>query len=630
VGDRVNQAARTARSVTSEQIEGICILRLAAPSGRLEAGSLAALDEAVSTALAEPSCRALVLAPRGADLCTGAADDLPAPGPEPAPPPVTMAALDALCDRIASAGKPVVAVLRGRCASAGLALALAASARVAVPGAVIDFPELRMARLPPGSGAVRMAWLLGAEGVAFLSAARAARVERFAALAVPAGADADGAEPGLDAAMALARTLADTAPETGSDLPGLADRAALWGAIAQARANLPTPLPAARAHERDLSDALEAAVLLPPAQAMAFARARAADCAERPQARALQHLARALRRAPVITQASEDATATPREGVIVAALSPELAANIVPPLLIGGQRVVAFQPGDGPLDTMLETVALALDALVSARQLDETTAEAAWSRLRGQTALPPSDSVSVILCEPGQEAPFASVLPDDVAVLIWGRATPAPRSPVLLPAPLRGKDGLARLVECLTAPGTPPALARAARDLVLALRLTPLRAQGAPLIAPMLASAQKAAQVLLAHGLSEEEVIATAPLPRAALFAQAPTPPNARPARAGTLPDAPDRLLVLALIAEGMRLLEAGHALRPSDLDLAMVQGAGYPATRGGPFAEADTMGPLVLRSALLRAAPLDPVWAPAPLLDEVIRNGWRFEDLNS
>jgi len=630
VGERVNQAARTARGVTSEQIEGICVLRIGAASGRLEAEGLTALDEAVAAALSKHDCTALVLVPVGANLCTGAADDLPAPGPEPASAPAGMAVLDTLCDRIATGAKPVVAVLRGRCASAGLALALAATARVAVPGAVIDFPELRMARLPPGSGAVRMAWLLGAEGVAFLSAAQAAQVERFAALATPVAGEADTAEPGLHAAMALARALADTAPETGKDLPGPADRAALWGAIAQARAALPAPLPDARAHEADLMDALEAAVLLPPVQALEFARARAADCAERPAARALQHLARAMRRAPVITQPQERAAPPLRAGVVVAALSPQVAAILVPPLLIGGQRVVAFQPGDGPLDQMLEAVALALDAQVSARGMGEPTTEAAWSRLRGQTTLPPSDGVAALLCEPAQAAALASAVAPDVAVLVWGKATPGARSAVLLPAPLRGKDGLPRLVECLTAPGTPPALALAARDLVLALRLTPLRAQGAPLIAPMLATVQQAAQVLLAHGLTEDEIIAAAPLPAAAVFPRTgPTPP-ARAAHDGPLPLPPARLLVLALIAEGMRLLEAGHALRPSDLDLAMVQGAGYPATRGGPFGEADTMGPMVLRRALVRAAPLDPLWSPAPLLDEVIRNGWRFEDLNS
>jgi len=97
------------------------------------------------------------------------------------------------------------------------------------------------------------------------------------------------------------------------------------------------------------------------------------------------------------------------------------------------------------------------------------------------------------------------------------------------------------------------------------------------------------------------------------------------------LPLPAERLVLLAVINAGLRLLADGHAARPSDLDLAMVMGAGWPNWRGGPMAEADGLGIMVLRHELRQAAALDAaIWEPGPMLDEMIRRGWRFEDLNA
>ncbi len=57
------------------------------------------------------------------------------------------------------------------------------------------------------------------------------------------------------------------------------------------------------------------------------------------------------------------------------------------------------------------------------------------------------------------------------------------------------------------------------------------------------------------------------------------------------LPLPVERLILLAVVNAGARLLATGRALRPSDLDLAMVLGAGWPNWRGGPMAEADGLG---------------------------------------
>ena len=46
-----------------------------------------------------------------------------------------------------------------------------------------------------------------------------------------------------------------------------------------------------------------------------------------------------------------------------------------------------------------------------------------------------------------------------------------------------------------------------------------------------------------------------------------------------------------ALINEGTRILEEGHAFRASDIDVCYVNGYGFAAHRGGPMWQADKMG---------------------------------------
>ncbi|GAB4385456.1 FAD-dependent oxidoreductase [Albidovulum sp.] len=91
------------------------------------------------------------------------------------------------------------------------------------------------------------------------------------------------------------------------------------------------------------------------------------------------------------------------------------------------------------------------------------------------------------------------------------------------------------------------------------------------------------------------------------------------------------RRLLAAMANEGARLLEEGVARRPSDIDVVMITGYGYPRWRGGPMHDADQAGLLSLRNALRDYAREDAAfWTPAPLWDELIKNGRRFADLNA
>jgi len=629
-------AGASAEYVQRRTQNGIAILTLAGPGGNRFAPPLVqALERALSTALHDPGVRALVITARGPDFCAGPHADLPPPGPEPAEPPALLDMLDGLCRQIADSPRPVVCALHGRVASAGLALALVATERLADPRAGLHFPETRMARLPPGNGAVRLAWRIGA-GPALALLAREAPMQAAAALSVGL-VDAIEPEGLLPAAITRATALAMARPPAAGLAPGLRDAPAFRAAVTAARAALPSPLPPQRQHEALMIDAIEAAQLLPGEQALELDSVLARDAATAPAARALAHLSRAARRVLDTPEARASIGAPPRQGPLVAALGPAEAALLLPPLLRAGEHITLVAPETDALSAALEAVAEAQLSAVSAGTLSQADADADWARLDGALAPAAGPPPRLALAGPEQLHGLAASLPADCPLLAWNApvsALPHPeRAIALIPAPVRSRSGLPQLVELVVRNGVTAAAAASATELVLALHLTPLRAGGAALLPSMLRTARETASRLVALGVPEETLRGCGLLPPAALLpgqaSPVESPPDDLPPTALPLP--PERLLLLALINTGARLLETAQALRPSDIDIAMVLGAGYPNWRGGPMAEADTMGPLVLRHELLQAASFGPaLWTPAPLINELIRQGWRFDDLNT
>lgn len=629
-------AGASADYVQRRTQDGIAILTLAGPGGNRFAPALVqALERAVTTALHDPGVRALVITARGPDFCAGPHADLPPPGPEPAEPPALMDMFDHLCQHIADSPRPVICALHGRVASAGLALALAAQERIADPRAGLHFPETRMGRLPPGNGAVRLAWQIGA-GPALALMAREAPMPADAAHTLGL-VDALEPEGLLPAAIARATALAMARPPAGAMPPGLHDATAFRAAVTTARAALPNPLPPHRQHEALLIDAVEAAQLLPAEQALELDSVLARDAATAPAARALAHLSRAARRVLDTPETRASSSARPIKGPLVAALAPAEAALLVPPLLRAGETITLIAPDTDSLSAALEAVAEVQLAAVSAGTLTRIDADADWARLEGALAPDTDTPPTLALAGPGQLEALAACLPAECRLLAWNTpitALPHPECAIaLMPAPVRSRSGLPQLIELVVRNGMAPETAASATELVLALHLTPLRAGGAPLLPPLLHAARDAAHRLVSLGVAPDELRDCGLLPPAALLPGPMPSVAASPAASppATLPLSAERLLLLALINAGARLLETAQALRPSDIDIAMVLGAGYPNWRGGPMAEADTLGPLVLRHELQQAAALDPaLWSPAPLIGELIRQGWRFEDLNT
>lgn len=612
--NRQNAPLATASLVQRRDRDAVAVLRLQGPDGnRMSPALVGALAAALDRALADPAVTGVVLTGGAQGFCAGAFADLPLPGPDPHSLPPVMAALADLCDRIEGAAKPVVAALSGRVASGGLALALAAEARIAAPGTAFLSPEARLGRLPPAGAAVRLAWRIGADAALALIGGRA--------MAAPAALAAGLVEALVDdpvsAAIERVQDLAP-APRTRTR-PGLDDPAGFAGALAVARAALPSPLPAHRLPDLWLLEALEAAQLLPPEQALAFDRARAEDAALRPEARMLAHVAIAARRAQEPGPPSLD-------GPVCLALEAATAARLVPILLREGATVLVMGRNRETLAATLERVAEAQFAQVRAGRLTQAEAEEDWTRVAGRLRLDPDQPPGVALADGAHLAWLEAALPAEVPLAAWeppagwleALAHPG-RALALLPAPTRP----VRLCELVERGATTAEVRAPLTALALQMRMTALRVQEGPVLTPLIRAAARAAARLRALGASPASLAAVEILPQGLAEGQA------AGARA-ELPLSLDRLILLAVVNEGMRLLAAGRALGPSDLDLALVMGAGWPHWRGGPMAEADALGPMVLRHELRAAAALDPdLWTPEPILDEMIRRGWRFADLN-
>jgi 3-hydroxyacyl-CoA dehydrogenase len=81
--------------------------------------------------------------------------------------------------------------------------------------------------------------------------------------------------------------------------------------------------------------------------------------------------------------------------------------------------------------------------------------------------------------------------------------------------------------------------------------------------------------------------------------------------------------ILLALILEGIRVLEEGVAIRPVDIDVIYVLGYGFPAHRGGPMFHADRWGlEYIFHRTREWARTLGAWWSPPELLASLVGAG--------
>jgi 3-hydroxyacyl-CoA dehydrogenase len=84
---------------------------------------------------------------------------------------------------------------------------------------------------------------------------------------------------------------------------------------------------------------------------------------------------------------------------------------------------------------------------------------------------------------------------------------------------------------------------------------------------------------------------------------------------------------LFAMVNEGAKIIEEGVAPRPHEIDVAMVNGVGFPAYTGGPLWWADQIGLIEVRDAMYRYRDSGggEYWTPAPLLERLASEGKGF-----
>ncbi len=489
-----------------------------------------------------------------------------------------------LCARIEALQLPVIAAVQGRAAGDGAALALAAHYRIGAEGAALVFPAVTLDHCPGAGATQRLPRIVGPAACPALLHARPIAAGVF---------DRVVAQSALaEAAMAFAAEAPAPRP-TGARRDGFADPAAYRAAIAAARAEAATAPLAAPAR---IVDCLEAAMLFPLPQGLTLEETVGAELAARPEAQARTAAAAAERRA----LAAARTVAAPQRvavwGAEGAALALEAAA--------AGIAVTLVEAQEATLQLALEVVAEGLAAEVRAGRLTAAAKAAAWAQL---TPALPDAAIAAdlhLLTGPWAERP-PRINPPAAAVVLG----PPPQGSLGLLLPDTGR--LAEVAGEGEASG--PLLALLAR-----VRRMPVLTRGTGLVAAMRATLRHAVAVEIALGRRAEAVAGVV-----AGFGLGPGPAIAD---AGI-----EARLRAALANQGLKLLGNGTALRPSDIDLALVHGAGWRRQVAGPMAWAADRGALVLRADLARLAPEAPeLYTPAPFLSQLIHDEVRIEALDA
>ena len=146
--------------VSTETSGGVAIVKFGeAPVNSLGAATRRALTEAIDAAIADPAVTAIVIAGRNGLFSAGA--DIKEFG---TPRMFSAPNLHQLIIAIETSPKPVVAAIEGTCLGGGLEVALGCHFRVALEGAKLGLPEVKIGLLPGAGGTQRLPRLIGVEG----------------------------------------------------------------------------------------------------------------------------------------------------------------------------------------------------------------------------------------------------------------------------------------------------------------------------------------------------------------------------------------------------------------------------------------------------------------------------------
>lgn len=664
------------------------------------------LLEALTQAEADPDTRAIVLAAAGRTWPAGA--DIREFGKPPAEP-----WLPELCAAVATCTKPVIAALHGTVFGGGLELALAAGGRLAKLGTQLGLPEVTLGILPGAGGTQRLPRLIGAKpALGLMLSGLPVAAERAVELGfVDAVTDGDV----RSAAEAMARKIAAGEVDLARKFPRpdhRADATTWLRAVASARegigkARLPAP--------GWIIDCVEAALLLPEEEGLAYERAAFEDLVGTPEAAALRHAFLSERRAARLPDlGGAEAREVSTVGVVGGGL---MGSGIATALLSAGYRVTLIERDPTALSAGLARVATNQERAVSKGRLSKAGQEEAWSRIAGandMAALSESDLVieavpedeelkQRIFAELGAVTRPGTILATNTSYLdVNGIADASGRPEDVVGLHFFSPAQVMKLIEVVVGDSTAPDVTATAFALAKRMGKIAVRAGVCDgfIGNRILTAYRTATDFLLEDGASPYDIDRAmvewgfpkgpyAVLDMAGLdiswarrkrLAATRDPTRRyvaigdRLCEAGRLgqkagkgyyrysddsrhgeedpevlglivaerqakgivprqvTDAEIQTRVLAAMAnEGARILEEGIAARPSDVDVVMMLGYGFPRWRGGPMQAADAAGLLGLRNHLKDYAREEAAfWQPAQLWDDLIKNGRKFSDLNS
>ncbi|MBB3220088.1 3-hydroxyacyl-CoA dehydrogenase NAD-binding domain-containing protein [Pseudoduganella umbonata] len=260
--------------------------------------------------------------------------------------------------------KPVVAAIHSVCMGGGLELALGCHYRVALPGAQVALPEVKLGLLPGAGGTQRLPRVLGLEAALnMIVSGNPVLSEKLPALfdeVLAPNADL------VASAVAFAERVAGVRP-----LPKVRDRqaghpdanaflAAARARVAAAAGPFPAPL--------ECVETVAAAVTMPFEQGLAFERERFMHLIHTPESRALRHAFFAEREAAKIPGVPAD---TPRRPIERAAVigAGTMGAGIAMALVNAGIPVTLLESSSQALDKGMTAIRAQYESAVGKGKL---------------------------------------------------------------------------------------------------------------------------------------------------------------------------------------------------------------------------------------------------------------------
>jgi 3-hydroxyacyl-CoA dehydrogenase len=379
----------------------------APPVNALGAGVRAGLAEGLQAALDDPAIRAIVLSAHGKTFSAGA--DIREFGQ---PAAAGVPSLPELCNRIEASPKPVIVAIQGAALGGGMELCLAAHVRLAGPEARFGLPEVALGLLPGAGGTQRVPRLVGAEAaLRLMLTGRPVGAAEAQAMGLVDAVLADGL---LEGAVALAAEMAAErkAPRATRDRrDGMTDFAAYAAAVAAARTRSAGRLPA----PGRIVDCVEAAMLLPFEQGLAFERAAFEDLVGSAESAGLRRAFLAERRLSAYPEAKAIARPVAMVGVVGLGRS---GAGLAAALVGAGLPVHAVARDSDALVAGFARVAEVQERAVAGGQITAAARDAAWNRLVPEVGLAGLAGCDVIFdCAPEEDGSKASVLAGLAAVL---------------------------------------------------------------------------------------------------------------------------------------------------------------------------------------------------------------------